>query len=137
MAACGIVYEDGELLLLRDLQGFWSAVGGWIDPGETPEETVVREVREELGVEATVTAHFRPFIAWNVAEHDHPISFLLFPHRIRLASRDFTLQPTEVTDVAWVSPHKLADYEMREHPRKLLDDRLDEWLAHPERRLSS
>jgi 8-oxo-dGTP pyrophosphatase MutT (NUDIX family) len=129
VAASGVVYEDGKLLVVRDLQGFWAGVGGWIDPGESPEQAIIREMREELGVEATVTRHFRPFIAWHVAEHEHPISFLLFSHRLKLASTDFTIDPGEVTDVAWVTPEELTNLDMLPHVRTLFEDRLEEWLA--------
>ena len=129
VAASGVVYENGKLLVVRDLQGFWAGVGGWIDAGESPEEAIMREMREELGVEATVTRHFRPFIAWHVAEHDHPISFLLFPHRLKLASTDFTPDPGEVSDVAWVTPAEHAKLDMLPHARTLFEDRMEEWLA--------
>ncbi len=129
MAASGIVYEDGKLLCLRDLQGFWAGIGGWIDAGESPEQAIVREMREELGVESEVVRHFRPFIAWHVAEHEHPISFLLFPHRLKLASTDFTVDAGEVTDVAWITPEELAKLDMLPHVRSLFEDRLEEWLT--------
>lgn len=137
VAASSVVFEDGKLLLVRDNQGFWAGVGGWVDPGESPEQAVVREMREELGVESEVIAHLRPFIAWHVAEHEHPISFLLFPHRLRLTSRDFTLLTDELTDVGWFEPGEIAALDMLPHVRSLLDERMDEWLAHPERGLSS
>ena len=86
-------------------------------------------MREELGVEATVTRHFRPFIAWNVAEHEHPISFLLFPHAVRLLSTEFRPDPAEVTDVAWVTPAELTNLDMLPHVRSLFEDRLEEWIA--------
>ena len=129
MAACGMMYDDGKLLLVRDLQGFWAGVGGWIEPGESPEEAIVREVREEIGVESEVIAHYRPFIAWNVTTHAPPISFLLFPHALRLRSLDLTPQLTEVTGVAWVAPEELEAYEMTPHVRSIFGDRLSEWLA--------
>ena len=93
MAASAVIVEDGKLLLVRDQQGFWAGVGGWMDEGETPEEAILRETKEELGVEATVIAHLRPFIAWNVADLESPVSFLLFPHRLKLASLELRAGP--------------------------------------------
>ena len=129
VAASGVVYEDGKLLVVRDLQGFWAGVGGWIDAGESPEDAIVREVREELGVESEVVRHFRPFIAWNVVPDAPAISFLLFPHAVRLLSTEFRPDPAEVTDVAWVTPAELTNLDMLPHVRSLFRDRLDEWLA--------
>ena len=130
LAASAVIIENGKLLLVRDLQGFWAGVGGWIDPAETPEEAVVREVREELGVGAEVIRHLRPFIAWHVAQLDDPVSFLLFPHRVKLASREFKPDPGEVTDIAWAEPGRLDEYPMLPYVRGLYNDRLTEWLAH-------
>jgi len=129
MAASGIAIEGGTVLLLRDLHGFWAGIGGFIEAGETPDEAIVREVREELGVDSTVVQHYRPFIAWNVAQLDDPVSFLLFPHRIKLSSLDLRPDPTEVTDLAWAAPEKLGEYEMLPHVKALFQARLPEWLA--------
>lgn len=129
LAASGVVWEDGKLLLVRDLHGFWAGIGGWVEPGETPEQAIIREAREELGVEAEVVSHFRPFIAWNVREQEPPVSFLLFPHRIKLASLDLRPDPQEVTAVAWVAPDELDGYDMMPQIRGIYRERLGEWLA--------
>ena len=129
IASSGVVIEDGKLLMVRDRQGFWAGVGGWIDAGETPDEAIVREMREELGVDATVTRYYRPVIAWNVAELEAPVSFLLFPHRLALSSADFDPDPSEVTDVAWIAPDLLGHLDMLPHTRRTYDERLPEWLA--------
>lgn len=129
MAASAVVVEDAKLLLVRDLQGFWAGVGGWLEPGETPEQAVLRELREELGAVGEVMRVFRPFIAWNVREQDPPVSFLLFPFGVALMSRDLTPDPREVTGVAWVPQAELAGYEMLPQIRALYDQRLDEWMG--------
>jgi 8-oxo-dGTP diphosphatase len=129
MAASAVILQDGKLLLVRDLQGFWSGVGGFVESGETPEEAIVREVREELGVGSTVTRHFRPFIAWNVAQLEAPVSFLLFPHRLELAASDIVPDPAEISAIAWVPPDKLGDFEMLPHISGIFQQRLPEWIA--------
>lgn len=47
---------DRILLVRRTDDGCWGLVSGWVDCGESPAETVVREVREEVGLDATVDA---------------------------------------------------------------------------------
>lgn len=129
IASSSVVFESGKLLLVRDRQGFWAGVGGWIDIGETPEEAIVREMREELGVASVVTRNYRPVIAWHVADLEDPVSFLLFPHRLSLSSAEFTADPAEVTDVVWVEPARLAELDMLPHTRRTYEERLAEWLA--------
>jgi 8-oxo-dGTP pyrophosphatase MutT (NUDIX family)/ribosomal protein S18 acetylase RimI-like enzyme len=50
----GIVFEDGKIWLRRNQRGNWELPGGKLDPGEQPEQTVEREIREELGVKVRV-----------------------------------------------------------------------------------
>lgn len=53
--SAGVFDESGNALLARRSDDkLWSLVSGWVDPNETPEETVVRELMEEVGVSARV-----------------------------------------------------------------------------------
>ncbi|MEU2153848.1 (deoxy)nucleoside triphosphate pyrophosphohydrolase [Streptomyces sp. NPDC019396] len=57
VVVAGAVYERGRLLAARrsappELAGRWELPGGKLEPGETPEQALVRELREELGVDA-------------------------------------------------------------------------------------
>ncbi len=55
VAACALIDADGRVLLAqrpegKSLAGFWEFPGGKVEPGETPEETVIRELAEEVGI---------------------------------------------------------------------------------------
>ncbi|MEA2642004.1 MAG: 8-oxo-dGTP diphosphatase [Chloroflexota bacterium] len=52
--AGGIIVWRDRVILRRTLLGEWVFPKGWIDPGETPEQAAIREVREETGVRAEV-----------------------------------------------------------------------------------
>ncbi|MER5883448.1 (deoxy)nucleoside triphosphate pyrophosphohydrolase [Streptomyces sp. NPDC001941] len=57
VVVAGAVYDRGRLLAARrtappELAGRWELPGGKVEPGESPEQALVRELREELGVEA-------------------------------------------------------------------------------------
>lgn len=60
MGVSGLILRDGRVLLVRrgkePFLGFWSLPGGHVEPGETPEESVRREVREETGLDVIVGA---------------------------------------------------------------------------------
>jgi 8-oxo-dGTP pyrophosphatase MutT (NUDIX family) len=129
LAVAGVVIDDGRVLMVRDVQGFWAGVGGWIDAGESPEEAIVREFQEELGVDAVVIRPLHPFIAWNVPRSDSPLHFVLFFFEVRLASRDFTLQEGEVTDYRWVTKDELPGLDMLPHARATIEERVNEWLS--------
>ena len=71
LVAAGILVRDGQVLLSlrpegKHLAGLWEFPGGKVEPGETPEAALVREVREELGLEL---GDFRPF---SFVHHAYP-----------------------------------------------------------------
>jgi diadenosine hexaphosphate hydrolase (ATP-forming) len=55
--AGGIIVWRDRIVLRRTLRGEWVFPKGWIDPGETLEQTAVREVREETGVQAEIVSN--------------------------------------------------------------------------------
>ena len=80
VAACALVDSDGRILLAqrpegKSLAGLWEFPGGKVEPGETPEETLIRELDEELGVRTKV-ACLAPL---TFASHTYDDFHLLMP----------------------------------------------------------
>ncbi len=112
VAACALVDGDGRVLIAqrpqgKSLAGLWEFPGGKVEEGETPEAALIRELREELGIEVTA-ACLAPFV---FASHSYESFHLLMPlYLIRRWTGSVT--PTEHAAVKWVRPAKLADYPM-------------------------
>jgi len=112
VAACALVDADGRVLITerppgKKLAGMWEFPGGKIEPGETPEETVVRELREELAIETKV-ACLAPL---TFASHAYDDFHLLMPLYIcRRWEGEVTAR--EGQKLAWSRATKLSDYAM-------------------------
>lgn len=65
----GVVFRDGKILLIKERSdNLWSLPGGWADPGQSPTESVVREVFEESGFE---TQAHRLLAVYDRSKHPH------------------------------------------------------------------
>lgn len=105
----GLLEREGSILVDRrrrgtHLEGLWEFPGGKIEPGETPEQALVRELREELGVESTVLG----IVA--TIEHAYPA----FDLSLALYAVEFRGEPValEVAEVRWVPAGELAALPM-------------------------
>ena len=112
VAACALVDADGRVLIAqrpegKQLAGLWEFPGGKIEPGETPEETLVRELAEELSIE-TKTACLAPL---TFASHSYETFHLLMPLYV---CRRFwgTPEAREHQALKWVRPRDMRSYRM-------------------------
>ncbi|PTM96597.1 8-oxo-dGTP diphosphatase MutT [Mycoplana dimorpha] len=112
VAACALVDADGRILLAqrpegKQLAGLWEFPGGKVEPGETPEETLIRELHEELGI-TTKVACLAPL---TFASHTYDDFHLLMP--LYVCRRfDGTAHGREGQALKWVKPKMLRDYPM-------------------------
>ncbi len=123
----------GRILLARrtegrDLAGLWEFPGGKVESGETPEAALVRELREELGILATVGAE-----VLRVSHEDAAKQLLL---DVRDASFSGRPRGLEGQALAWVPLRKLVDYPMPPADRPVVDELLKRYAtrsSHQER----
>jgi 8-oxo-dGTP diphosphatase len=118
-----LVETDGRVLLIRE-DGRWLLPGGAVEPGESHEEALVRELREETGLD--VTPGERLAVVRNVLQHgDEELTFRFAIHRASAAETalddDPGLVDEEIEAVRWVAelPGDTLD---RDLILRLLDD---------------
>ena len=112
VAACALIDPDGRVLIAqrppgKAMAGLWEFPGGKVEPGERPEETVIRELAEELGI--TVK---EPCLApFTFTSHTYPDFQLLMPLYVcRRGEGEVTA--LEHSALKWVRPRDLSQYPM-------------------------
>lgn len=112
VAAVALIDADGRVLLAqrpegKSLAGLWEFPGGKVDPGETPEQALVRELHEELGIE-TWQSCLAPL---TFASHSYDDFHLLMP---LYACRKWSgiVSPQEGQKLVWARARELSDYPM-------------------------
>jgi 8-oxo-dGTP diphosphatase len=112
VAAVALVDADGRVLIARrpegkPMAGLWEFPGGKVEPGERPEETLIRELAEELGI-TVKEACLAPL---TFASHAYDSFHLLMP--LYICRRwDGFVEPREGQALKWVRPRQLRDYPM-------------------------
>ncbi|MBN7784443.1 8-oxo-dGTP diphosphatase MutT [Ponticoccus gilvus] len=112
VSAVALIDPDGRVLLAqrpegKSMAGLWEFPGGKVEPDETPEAALIRELHEELGIE-TWESCLAPL---TFASHSYPDFHLLMP---LFACRKWggTPQSREGQALKWVRANALKDYPM-------------------------
>ncbi len=112
VSAVALIDVDGRVLLAqrpegKSMAGLWEFPGGKVEAGETPEAALVRELKEELGID-TWASCLAPL---TFASHSYDDFHLLMPV-FACRKWDGIAAPQEGQKLAWVAPKKMRDYPM-------------------------
>lgn len=112
VVACALVDEDGRVLIAkrpegRALAGLWEFPGGKIEAGERPEEALIRELAEELGIDVTESC----LAPLTFASHAYEEFHLLMPLYV-CRQWDGEIEPREGQEISWVRPNRLNEIQM-------------------------
>jgi len=112
VVAVALIDVDGRVLLAerpegKSMAGLWEFPGGKVHDGETPETALIRELKEELGIDVTASC-LAPF---TFASHGYAEFHLLMPLYV-CRKWQGSITAREGQRLAWVRPNRLADYAM-------------------------
>ncbi|MGI9373940.1 MAG: 8-oxo-dGTP diphosphatase MutT [Hyphomicrobiales bacterium] len=112
VVACALVDVDGRVLMTKrpegkSMAGLWEFPGGKIEPSELPEQALIRELAEELGIDVT-EACLAPL---TFASHGYETFHLLMP--LYVCRRwNGTVSGREGQELKWVKPLKMRELDM-------------------------
>ena len=112
VVAVALVDPDGRILIAqrpegKSLAGLWEFPGGKVEPGERPEQALIRELKEELDIDVQ-EACLAPFV---FTSHAYESFHLLMP--LYLCRRwSGVVTAREHSGLAWVKPNRLSEYPM-------------------------
>jgi 8-oxo-dGTP diphosphatase len=112
VAACALIDADGRVLIAerpagKPMAGLWEFPGGKVDAGERPEDALIRELAEELGIVVN-EACLAPL---TFASHSYTEFHLLMPLYVCRRWQG-VVTPREGQKLAWVRPNRLKEYPM-------------------------
>ena len=112
VSAVALVDKDGRILIAKrpngkSMSGLWEFPGGKVEPGETPEQALVRELSEELGIK-TWNSCLAPLAFASLTYEEFHLLMLLFVCR----KWDGIVLPKEEQELKWVYSRELKNYPM-------------------------
>jgi 8-oxo-dGTP diphosphatase len=112
VAACALIDADGRVLIAqrpegKSMAGLWEFPGGKVESGERPEQCLIRELREELGIVVKEEC----LAPLTFASHVYPDFYLLMP--LYVCRRwEGIVAGRERQRLKWVRPNELRNYPM-------------------------
>ncbi len=121
--AAGIIWKQDKFLLTKrpagsHLGGLWEFPGGKIKTGENPADALIREVKEEIGINIEVKYEFIRVY------HEYPeknVELIVFQAKLE----DGDPQLIEIADFRWISPGEIGNFELPDADKKIFKESWD------------
>ena len=116
--SCGcIVIDNGKVLLIQHLKGHWDIPKGHMEAGETEQETALREVKEETGVDVEIISDKRYTLEYTVENGNLKEVVYFIAKKI---GGDEKAQETEVSEIRWLAFDEAVEMLTYDNSKELL-----------------
>jgi 8-oxo-dGTP diphosphatase len=112
VAACALINEQGRVLINKrpegkDFAGFWEFPGGKVEANETPEEAIIRELKEEINIDVSA-ACLAPLSFTEKNYEKYYVVVLLYICR----KWEGLMRPMENQELEWIAPNNIEDFKV-------------------------
>ncbi|MFI6173823.1 NUDIX domain-containing protein [Nocardia sp. NPDC051052] len=134
VTAC-VFDNDGSILCARHAgHGLWAPPGGAVEPDEAPEQSIIRELGEELGVDATIEGIVGVYggTDWRITyPNGDEVSYVTTVYACALSGRRLALDINEIDAVRYLAPDTMTEYDVAPWVPTVLADAYRWWLKLP------
>ena len=108
VSVMALIYNEDKLLLIKEKDGRWSLPGGGLEVGETFENGIKREIKEELGVEVLML-NKQPKFVWTLIDESHKnqVPKLILTFEVQVDSFDFKNDARESVETGFFSKEEM------------------------------
>lgn len=118
-----VIRDDDRFLLARQRDSErWSLIGGGIEPGEDPGTALLREVREELGVDSDIIGAYGGATLEHVYPNGDHVGYVTVAYLCSLRTSSFLLDEDEELETRWATLAELTELDHHERIDQVLTD---------------
>jgi mutator protein MutT len=111
--------EKGEILLAKrhepekpEIHNKWELLGGGIEHGETAEDAIIREVKEESGLEVKIARLLPKIItSWQKFKNGTDLQVIIITYECKITGGNLTLDDKEISEFKYVKPEDINNYD--------------------------
>jgi len=132
VATCLLINEEGKLLILRrsdkvkTYKGLWGGITGYVEPGEEPYETALKEIQEEVGIEKehVVLINQGNIVKFTDIYEGNQYEWTVYPFVFKIRKNEKIQIDWEHLEYRWITPSEITRYDTVPHLKQTVSESL-------------
>jgi len=132
VVTCLLINEEGKLLILKrsdkvkTYKGLWGGVAGYVEPGEEPYETALKEIQEEVGIEKehVVLSRQGNIVKFTDIYEGNQYEWTIYPFVFKIRKNQKIQIDWEHLEYLWITPSKITRYDTVPHLKQTVSNLL-------------
>jgi len=132
VATCLLINEEGKLLILKrsdkvkTYKGLWGGVAGYVEPGEEPYETALKEIQEEVGIkkEYVVLINQGGIVKFTDVYEGEQYKWTIYPFVFKIRKNQKIQIDWEHLEYLWITPSEITRFDTVPHLKQTVSDLL-------------